>query len=197
MNVVSFENGTALQDGMVIVYNADPLTGEFVGVTQEYIAAGVGLPALSCLVAPPDAERGFVARLLADGSGWELVTDNRGQTAYRKATREAVSVRDIGPLDDALTLDAPATAYDVWQGSGWVTDTVAQKAAQENEAEALRAAKIQEVNTTTQLWQTQLALGMISDANKAKLIKWMTYADQLQAVDVTLAPYVVWPEKPQ
>lgn len=194
MSEVIFENGIAAASGWVMAYSADPLTGEFAGAAQEYVTQGVGLPAFSTLDAPPDAPAGQVACLTLDG--WELVADLRGQTAYSKQTRRAVLITSIGPLSDALTLIAPTTDYDVWQDAAWVTDAVAQKAAQVEDAETLRSSKIQEVNRITQLWQTQLALGMISAANKAKLIKWMTYADQLQAVDVTLAPYVTWPEKP-
>lgn len=197
MDEVIFDNGIATVSGWAMAYNADPVTREYTGSTREYVSAGVGLPAYAWPDAPPDASAGFVARRTEDGSGWELTEDYRGAKAYRKATREAVIITAIGPLDDDLTLTEPETGFDVWQDNAWVTDIVAQKAAQEQSAEALRKSKIQEVNTTTQLWQTQLALGMISDASKAKLIKWMTYADQLQAVDVTLAPYVVWPEKPQ
>lgn len=196
MDEVIFDNGIATVSGFAMAYNADPQTREYTGATREYVAAGVGLPAYAWPDTPPVASAGFVARRTGDGNGWELAEDHRGVKAYRKATREAVTVQDIGPLDESLTLTEPETAFDVWQDNAWVTDTLAQKAAQEQEAEALRSFKIQEVNSTTQLWQTQLALGMISDASKTKLIAWMTYANALQEVDTTLAPYVVWPEKP-
>lgn len=46
------------------------------------------------------------------------------------------------------------------------------------------------------LWQTQLQLGMISDADKAKLIEWMHYITALQAVDTSTAPDINWPQQP-
>ncbi|MGL5528139.1 MAG: tail fiber assembly protein [Plesiomonas shigelloides] len=46
------------------------------------------------------------------------------------------------------------------------------------------------------LWQTQLQLGMISDADKAKLIEWMHYITALQAVDTSTAPDINWPPQP-
>ncbi|MFP1844470.1 tail fiber assembly protein [Lonsdalea quercina] len=55
---------------------------------------------------------------------------------------------------------------------------------------------LQEVNTATQIWQTQLALGMISDDDKSTLILWMKYAQQVQAINTSLAPEITWPEKP-
>ena len=46
------------------------------------------------------------------------------------------------------------------------------------------------------LWQTQLQLGIISDADKAKLIEWMHYITALQAVDTSTAPDINWPQQP-
>ncbi|WP_345754934.1 tail fiber assembly protein [Citrobacter braakii] len=46
-------------------------------------------------------------------------------------------------------------------------------------------------------WRTELMLGEISDANKAKLSAWMAYKNEVKAVDVTTAPeHVNWPELP-
>jgi len=196
MENVAFESGLATADGVVTAYNADPVTGIFSGEVQEPVTKGVGLPAWCTLTAPPFVSEGEnrVARLATDG--WEVVDDLRGQTAYEKATGKAVTVSAVGPLAEALTLVAPVSVFDTWTGTAWVTDTVAQKAAQEKEAESLRTQKLAEVNRVTQTWQTQLALGMLSDTNRAKLIEWMRYADALQAVDVTLAPYVIWPDRP-
>lgn len=196
MEAVIFENGLAKADGVVTAYNVNPENGLFVSQVQEAVTKGVGLPAFCTIEAPPLISEGEskIARLTGDG--WEVVDDLRGQTAYEKSSGKAVIISAIGPLDSSLTLLAPATAHDSWLESSWVTDTVAQKAAQVKEAEATRAAKLAEVNSVTQVWQTQLALGMISEANKVKLINWMTYADQLSALDTSLAPYVVWPDKP-
>lgn len=196
MEAVIFENGLAKADGVVTAYNVNPENGLFVSQVQEAVTKGVGLPAFCTMEAPPLISEGEskIARLTGDG--WEVVDDLRGHTAYEKSSGKAVIILAIGPLDSSLTLLAPATPHDSWLESSWVTDTVAQKAAQVKEAEATRAAKLAEVNSVTQVWQTQLALGMISEANKVKLINWMTYADQLSALDTSLAPYVVWPDKP-
>lgn len=64
------------------------------------------------------------------------------------------------------------------------------------EAEAKKQALIDEVNQKTQLWQTQLALGIITEEDKASLKEWMLYAQKVQAVDVSSAPDIDWPVKP-
>lgn len=56
---------------------------------------------------------------------------------------------------------------------------------------------LQSATTKISFWQTQLNLGMISDADKAKLIEWMHYITALQAVDTSTAPDIQWPPEPQ
>ncbi len=64
------------------------------------------------------------------------------------------------------------------------------------EAEARKQALITEVNTETQMLQTKLALGRIKDDEKAWLNAWLDYLDELEAVDVSTAPDIIWPVKP-
>ena len=45
-------------------------------------------------------------------------------------------------------------------------------------------------------WRTELMLGEISDANKAKLSEWLLYKNQVKAVDTTTYPEINWPAKP-
>ena len=56
-----------------------------------------------------------------------------------------------------------------------------------------------EANGITQAWQTQLLLGIITDADKATLTAWMKYEQAVQAIDVSDVsdvPDVSRPEKP-
>lgn len=47
-------------------------------------------------------------------------------------------------------------------------------------------------------WRTELMLGEISDANKAKLSAWMAYKNEIKAVDVTTDPeHVNWSVPPE
>ncbi|MEM8141922.1 tail fiber assembly protein, partial [Morganella morganii] len=64
-------------------------------------------------------------------------------------------------------------------------------------AEYDKQALITEVQAETQLLQTKLALGRISDNEKARLNAWLDYLDELEAVDVSTAPDIIWPVKPE
>ncbi|TDB61666.1 tail fiber assembly protein [Photorhabdus khanii] len=49
----------------------------------------------------------------------------------------------------------------------------------------------------TQIRQTQLILGIITDEGKAELIEWMLYAQKIQAVDPSTVPDIQWPKTPE
>ncbi|MDN4629107.1 tail fiber assembly protein [Erwinia sp. PsM31] len=187
------KNGLAKSAGTLTVYNYDSLSGEFTGATDEYLPQGVGVPACACSSAPPSAKSGLVA--VYRDCGWQTVADHRGETVYSTADGSATAITAPGDYPAGTTTQAPATAFDKWDGGKWVTDSDAQRAAAVSEAEAEKAARISEANSTTQAWQTQLRLDIITDADKASLTAWMKYVQAVQAVD-TAAPDIDWPEKP-
>ncbi|MCP1205492.1 tail fiber assembly protein [Pantoea sp. B550] len=188
------KNGLAKADGTLTVYGYDALTGEFTGAVQEFLAQGVGLPACSCLTAPPDAQAGTVA-VYQDGS-WLNVPDHRGETVYPVSGGAPVKITALGDYPADTTTLAPATAFDKWDGEKWVTDSDAQHQSRLDAAATEKAERVSEANGITQAWQTQLLLGIITDADKATLTAWMKYVQAVQATDVSGAPDISWPEKP-
>lgn len=58
-------------------------------------------------------------------------------------------------------------------------------------------ALLSEAYSTISLWQTKLALGMISDSEKQQLIAWLNYIALLDAVDTSLAFNIEWPVSPE
>lgn len=45
-------------------------------------------------------------------------------------------------------------------------------------------------------WPSKLALGRLSDADKALFNQWLDYLDALEAVDTSEAPDIAWPTSP-
>lgn len=189
------KNGQAKSAGTLTIYNYDALNGEFTGSSEEYLPQGVGLPANACITAPPtiEAEQAAVYR---DGN-WQVVADHRGKTVYSVADGSEIVISELGDYPADTTLLAPATAWDQWDGEKWVTDADAQQAAAVNSAAGKKSSLISEANGVTQAWQTQLLLGIITDEDKASLTKWMKYIQAVQATDLTDAPDISWPEKPE
>lgn len=64
------------------------------------------------------------------------------------------------------------------------------------EAEVKKQMLISDANQKTQMWQTQLMLGIITEEDKASLKEWMLYVQEVQTVDTSTAPDIDWPVKP-
>ncbi|GAB7217373.1 tail fiber assembly protein [Dickeya oryzae] len=45
-------------------------------------------------------------------------------------------------------------------------------------------------------WQTDLLLGVISDDDKSRLVRWREYMKQVDAIDAQSAPDITWPATP-
>lgn len=190
------KNNQATIAGSVTVYNIDSNTKEYTGSSDEYLMAGVGVPALSYIDVPPAVRDGYAVCRSAAGDAWEQTEDHRGVTVYDTETLVATTIQTLGPLSATQTLLAPTTVYDAWNGETWVTDVEKQKAAQIAAAVDEQAELISSANTKTQIWQTQLMLGIITDADKTTLTEWMKYVQAVQAIDTSSAPDISWPSPP-
>ncbi|KTS14490.1 tail assembly protein [Pantoea dispersa] len=195
MAKVTLDNyGLAESAGTLTIYNFDSVSGEFTGSSDEFLAQGVGLPANACITAPPATEVGH-APVYRNGN-WQAVADHRGETVYFTADGSATLVTELGDYPEGTTPLAPATRWDKWDGVKWVTDVDAQQAAAVDDAARQKSALLSNANGVTQVWQTQLLLGIITDADKRALTTWMKYIQNVQAIDISLAPEISWPAPP-
>ncbi|HFW3712506.1 TPA: tail fiber assembly protein [Salmonella enterica subsp. enterica serovar 6,7:y:-] len=183
--------------GDITVFNYDGETREYLSSSVEYLLVGVGIPANSCTDAPGESKEGSAICRTADFTAWEYVADHRGETVYSTETGDAMMISVPGDYPDGTTTLAPATPYDTWNGSEWVTDNEAQHTAGVEAAEQQKAALLAEAQTTISLWQTELQLGIISDEDKASLIAWMKYIKAVQVIDTSKGPDITWPDKPE
>lgn len=104
-----------------IIYNADPVTGEFIGTSYadpDPLTPGNWLlPAHAYLEAPPAA--GSAECAAWDGERWTLMPDMRGE-CYSTETGWPVQHLALGPLPDGLTAEAPESDLHRWDGSRWI-----------------------------------------------------------------------------
>lgn len=197
MSEVQFDqNGVAVTAGYITVHNYDGCSLEYLSSSEEYIQVGVGIPANSCADTLLEPRDGFAICRAGDLSAWEYVRDYRGKTVYSTETGAEIEVTELGQHPNNTTPLKPQTPYDYWNGSVWVTDTEAAHAAEVAKADADKSNRLAAAKQHISLWQTQLQLGMISDADKAKLIEWMHYITAVQAVDTSTAPDINWPQQP-
>lgn len=188
------KDGLAKASGLITVYNFNSENGLFICASEEQLTQGVGIPANSTSIAPPDAIPGKVN--LFSGNRWQQVDDHRGETVYSTKTGEPVEIGQPGDYPADTTVLKPVTAFDAWNGEAWVTDTTALQASEVNAAEIEKSVRISEANRVTQAWQTQLLLGIITDSDKAQLTRWMQYIQALQSIEAVLAPDIDWPRVP-
>ncbi|HDL7929523.1 TPA: tail fiber assembly protein [Yersinia enterocolitica] len=190
------DDGLSVHAGWITVYNANSESGEYTGVSNEYLPLGVSLPAGGYADAPtlPTKADKAVRRNTA-GTAWEVIDDFRGETAYSTETGQPEDVNFIGELPDILTLLAPQTYYDKWNGSKWVTDKALQQAAAIQEAEEKKTRLLNAAAAKIAPLQDAVDTGMVTNDDKAQLTAWKTYRVLLSRID-TKAPSIEWPVAP-
>ncbi|WP_370620290.1 tail fiber assembly protein [Pantoea ananatis] len=190
-NITLDSDGLAVTSGMLTVYSFDPATGEYTGAADEYLAQGVGIPAHSTDAAPPQSATGK-ACVFQDGS-WQQVADHRGETVYSTVTGAPVLVTQPGEYPTGTTPLKPQGPQVRWNGIAWILDTKAVAILLQKEKESL----IQRIYKKTQVWQTKMFLGMLSDEDRLKLVKWMLYYNEVSELDVNGKLSVEWPIEPE
>ncbi|MEQ4639993.1 tail fiber assembly protein [Providencia rettgeri] len=192
------KDGLATVSGWATVYICDPYTREYVRASLDNVPLGGSVVADAYLDKPelPTKENIAIVRS-ADEKSWLHVTDHRRKIAYSTETRQQIEIDFIGDLPNDLTLLAPKTEFDKWNGKKWVTDTEAQKAAFIAQAEQEKAQRLDEANATIMYLQDAIEVGLDDDDYQAKLTAWKTYRVYLNRVDTSTAPDIEWPVKPE
>ncbi|MGW1371696.1 tail fiber assembly protein [Providencia hangzhouensis] len=191
------DNGLATKAGWIKVYIADPQTREYLNASMESIYFDVSVSAGAYIDAPElPTKSGFAVVRSEDGSKWEIVTDNRGKTAYSTETRQPMDVDFIGELPSNLTLLVPKTEFDVWNGKKWVTDTDAQKAMLVEQAEQEKTQRLEEAEQNILMLERKVRLGMATDEEIELLRQWEVYSVRVSDIDTSNAPDIEWPVKP-
>ncbi|WYC18389.1 tail fiber assembly protein [Yersinia phage vB_YpM_MHG51] len=192
------KNGLASKSGWVKTYIAHPETGEFIGSTMEHVYFDVSVSAGAYIDAPQLPESAGLAVVRSkDKKAWEIVADYRNSTAYNTETRQAVTIEFIGELPGTLTLLTPQTEFDKWNGTEWVTDTEAQHAAAIADAENKKSALLRTANEKIDYLQDAVDVGLATDAEVNELTEWKKYRVLLSRIDVTNAPDIDWPVRPE
>ncbi|QHP53661.1 tail fiber assembly protein [Pectobacterium carotovorum subsp. carotovorum] len=189
------EHGLAINTGWITVYHVNPTTREYQSASYEYVMQGVGLPADSYADEPQLPPVGQALRRSADGKAWEQVPDHRGQTVYSTETRQAQTVTQFGELPENMTFLAPATEFDQWNGTTWVTSLEAQQLATTKSLQQELAARRATANTQIAELNYAMDLAIATDEEQERLTQWKIYLVTLNRIDLTAAP-VVWPVAP-
>lgn len=196
MKPVFDDAGLAIEAGEIRCFYYDSLTLEYTGWSDEFINIGVSMPDNSTDIHPGDEIADKVAVFSQDG--WQQQEDHRGQTVWSTNDGRASIIDYIGEIKSDFTTMPPSTPFDEWDGMQWVTDTEAQRESAIMQAENERQRLLKHADAVMLDWRTELMLGEISDANRAKLSAWLAYKNEVKSVDVTTDPeHVSWPVLPE
>lgn len=191
MTIQFNEKGHATIAGNVRVFYYDGHTKEYRGWSDEFIHVGVSIPGNSTMIAPGEPVAGQV--WIFDGSQWLASEDHRGKTVYSTADRSAVRVNYIGALKAGFVSASPSTAFDVWNGKKWVTDTAAQQAAAVADAERYRVGLVNAALESIAVIQLKLQAGRaLTDDEQSQLDRTLDYIDAVNAMKTDILP-VDWP----
>ncbi|HCM9498378.1 TPA: tail fiber assembly protein [Enterobacter asburiae] len=187
----------AVVAGDITVFNYDDVTREYISESVEFLHVGVGIPAYSCVDAPGKIKDGFTVCRTNDNKAWKDVADHRGETVYSTTTGEKVIITMPGGYPKDTTTLAPATPYDKWNGSQWLTDQKAQHDADVMAAEQTKAVLLAEATAIIAPLADAEAGGYIEDADVPHLAEWRRYRYKLTKVDTSTAPDITIPPKPE
>ncbi|MDS6630681.1 tail fiber assembly protein [Klebsiella michiganensis] len=95
-------------------------------------------------------------------------------------------------MPDSVTTSTPSTPYDKWDGSAWVTDAAQQHVADVAAAETQKKQMITQVSDEILILMDAVNLNMATDEEKSRLTALQAYRVQLNRVDTSLAPDIVW-----
>ena len=125
----------------MIYHVFDRVTGEHLA-TRRLQEQAVAPPSNSTAVDPPIPSEGHVP--VWSGFGWSEVEDHRGKTLY--GAEGAVRHRELGPIPDGFTDEAPPSEFHRVVDGQWQEDVAAVA-----EEEAVRTAATQRKELTDRL----------------------------------------------
>ncbi|ENA0664146.1 tail fiber assembly protein [Enterobacter roggenkampii] len=99
--------------------------------------------------------------------------------------------------DGELTLsDSKPSQWHTWDSdtNEWVISTDAQIKLADDEKSRLTQGANDYINSKQ--WPGKAAMGRLKDTEKAQYNLWLDYLDELEAVDTSTAPDIIWPEAP-
>ena len=115
------------------IYNYNRDTKEFISQTEASVNPlekdKYLIPANATTIEAPPVKDGFARVFDKDNQKWDYVEDNRGTTVYDINTKQEYKIDYLGTVKEGFTKLVPSE-FDVWNGSSWEIDLVAQAEAQ-------------------------------------------------------------------
>ena len=186
--------GLTVSAGWAVVYNVDA-KGEFLQATYQYLPTGVGLPANAYLEAPKSVKDNQA--IIHNGQQWTYPKDLRGTTIYSTETGTETTMQEVGDIPEGYTTSKPTSEFDIWNGGKWILDAEKQHQHDIDVATSQKKQLLSEANEQISYLQDAIDADIATDEEKALYSAWKKYRALLNRVDLSQAPNINYPEKPQ
>lgn len=180
-----------------IVYQASPLTGEYVGQSfadpNPLDPDNWLIPGMAFTEKPPEVAVGFAAvHVQGSAEVWSVLQDLRG-TVYQTEDGKPLEWSQFGALPDTLTtLARPSNLY-TWVGGAWVLDEVAELAQFTAIARAERDRLLVYATLRINPLQDDVDNDESTPEGVALLKLWKQYRSAVSKTETKPG----WPQKPQ
>ena len=123
-------------------------------------------------------------------------SDEEEQAPYNESGNLPDDLIEISDEDYAAWINPPAGKCSAWmEGKPVLIDAPAVNYILE--AETKRQQLLSEAQGATYTINLKLAMGRtLTDKEKVKVNAWLDYVDELNDIDLSTAPDIVWPEQP-
>ncbi|WGM00496.1 tail fiber assembly protein [Arsenophonus nasoniae] len=146
---------------------------------------------------PIDKKEGFAVVFNEQNQEWEYQEDHRGLVLFDTKSGQSVTLEKLGKVPAYLTPLAPESEFDVWDGEKWVKDVEAETLAKRQQLEGLKQQKLYEATKIITPLQDAVYLDMATEEEKTQLRNWTLYRLNLHRKDISTAPDIDWPIKPE
>ena len=157
-------------------------TNDLKPFTHQLEANDDTLPPDNALRIAPTFKEGYCP-CEQDGK-WILIEDNREKTVYNIATKEAVKIDYIGPINRGFTSLEPFE-FCKWDGEKWVLDEELKNAFFIKQQQINIADLLSEANNEIDILNDKIELEIATDEDKKLLKKWKLYRIQLKSIDTS------------
>lgn len=172
-NNVFDENGFALKDVRVKVYNYDRENHEFISSTMEHTVKGSGVPAQSTQIQALELKDGFTQVFDEESQKWEYVEDHRYSDVYNIHTKQKEDIRYIGELKEEHTLLAPPSFDHDFVNGAWIIT-------EEKQAELddqVKQQRINELKSSIQKLESDLVVANLRGKDIAEILNKLDAAE--------------------
>lgn len=173
-----------MNDSVLVVHQAHPVTGEYLGPCQAdpdpLVEGNWLIPGMAFVEKPPEPEPGFaVVHVPGSDEVWTQLADHRG-TVYQKETGQPTQWETFGALPDFVT-DKPYPGLGFrWGDQDWLLDENLRQTGLINAERQWRDSEIESVKWLRERHRDQQEIGVTPSLSAIQFNELLVYIQALR-----------------